>query len=110
MATKANLIVDQGSDFTTTIDITDEDDNPVNLTGYTGSGQIRKTYTSSTAVSFTVSLSGASGSITLSLTATQTGNMTAGRYVFDVELTAPTTGIISRIIEGIVTVTPQVTR
>jgi len=32
----------------------------------------------------------------------------AGRYVYDVEL--DNNGVISRIVEGIVTVTPQVTK
>jgi hypothetical protein len=35
--------------------------------------------------------------------------MVGGRYVYDVELT-DTSNSISRIVEGIVTVTPQVTR
>jgi hypothetical protein len=46
--------------------------------------------------------------ITLGLTANQTSNLVAGRYVYDVELTEG--GEVSRIVEGIVTVTPQVTR
>lgn len=108
MAIKSNLVVDQGSTFTTTIDLTDENDDPIDLSTYTGAGQIRKHYTSSNSTPFTVSLGGAAGTVTLDLTATQTANLTAGRYVFDVELTTGST--ISRILEGIVTVTPQVTR
>ena len=108
MAIKSNLVVDQGSTFTTTIDLTDENDDPIDLSTYTGAGQIRTHYTSSNSTPFTVSLGGAAGTVTLDLTATQTANLTAGRYVFDVELTTGST--ISRILEGIVTVTPQVTR
>ena len=108
MATKANLIIDQGSTFTTTITLTDDDGNALTLLGYTGAGQIRKHYTSSTAVSFTVNISPSTGEVTLSLTATQTAALTAGRYVYDVELT--TGSIVSRVLEGIVTVTPEVTR
>ena len=37
-----------------------------------------------------------------------TSTMTAGRYVYDLELT-DADGLISRIVEGTVTVTPQVT-
>ncbi len=108
MATKANLVVDQGTTFTTTITVTDDDGNALDLTGYTGSAQIRKHYTSSNSVNFTVSVAGASGEVTLSLSAAATGDLTAGRYVYDCELT--NTGVVSRILEGIVTVTPQVTR
>ena len=109
MATKANLVIDQGTTFTTDLTMTDEEGSPLNLTGYTANSQIRKWYTSSNATAtFTTSINGNSGIITLSLTANQTGTMTAGRYVYDVEINDG--AIISRIVEGIVTVTPQVTR
>jgi len=45
----------------------------------------------------------------LALTDTQTANLTAGRYVYDVVLT-DSANVTSRIVEGIVTVTPRVTR
>ena len=109
MAIKANLIIDQGTTFSTSVDITDENDLPINITGYTGSAQIRKHYTSSSSTPFAVTVSGLDGVVTLSLTSTQTGALVAGRYVYDVELTN-SSNVISRIVEGIVTVTPQVTR
>lgn len=108
MAIKANLTIDQGTDYQTSITLTDVDDNVVNLSGYTANAQIRKTYTSSNAVNFTVSLIAATGEVALSLTDTQTSNLVPGRYVYDVLLTS--TGITTRIVEGIVTVTPGVTR
>ena len=109
MATKANLVIDQGTTFTTDLTMTDEEGSPLNLTGYTANSQIRKWYTSSNATAtFTTSINGNTGVISLSLTANQTGAMTAGRYVYDVEINDG--AIISRIVEGIVTVTPQVTR
>jgi hypothetical protein len=109
MATKANIIIDQGTTFSTTINLTDEDELPVNLTGYTGDAEIRKHYTSSNSQSFSVSLGGIAGTIVLSLTALQTANLAAGRYVYDVEITS-SSNTVSRIVEGIVTVTPEVTR
>jgi hypothetical protein len=108
MATKANLTIDQGSSFSTSIALTDNDGVALNLTGYTGAAQLRKHYTSSTAVTFTVTIDALNGEVTLSLTATQTAALTAGRYVYDVELTIGST--VSRVIEGIVTVTPEVTK
>jgi hypothetical protein len=108
MASKANLTIDQGTTFTTTITITDDDGTALNLNGYTGAAQIRKHYTSSSSVSFVVSITAATGEVTLSLSADATGNLVAGRYVYDCELT--NSGTVSRVLEGIVTVTPQVTR
>ncbi len=108
MAIKANLIIDQGTDYSTTVVLTDVDDNLVSLTGYTANAQMRKTYSSSNSVAFTVSLNANLGEVVLSLTDTQTANIVAGRYVYDVVLTS--NNITSRVIEGIVTVTPRVTR
>jgi hypothetical protein len=110
MAIYANLTVDQGSSFESTIDITDSENNPVNLTGYTFRGQIRKTYASTTSVSFTItSISPTSGSINLVLSATQTSGIKAGRYLYDVEIISAT-NIVTRVIEGQIEVTPRVTR
>lgn len=110
MATKANLIIDAGTDFTTTITITnDSDDAVVDLTGFTGRAQMRKHFTSSNSVSFDVTVGGDSGEVTLSLTDAQTSAMRAGRYVYDVEVVSAS-NVVSRIVEGIVTVTPNVTR
>ncbi len=100
MAIVSNLTVDQGSTFSASIDITDTENNLLNLTGYTVAGQIRKTYDSSTAVDFTGSVSNAAlGEVTISLTATQTNALIAGRYVYDVEITSAG-GTVTRVIEG----------
>ena len=49
MAAKANIVIDQGADFSSTITVTDDAGDAVDLTGYTASGQIRQHYTSNTA-------------------------------------------------------------
>lgn len=108
MATKANLIIDQGATFSTDITLTDENGDVLNLDGYTASSQLRKWYTSTTAINFTTYVDIVNGILTLSLTENQTKNLVAGRYVYDVELSDGQT--VSRIVEGIVTVTPNVTR
>ena len=109
MATKANIVIDQGTTFSTVITLADENGDAINLTGYSANSQIRKHYSSSNSQSFSVSLGGSLGTVTLSLTSTQTSNLVAGRYVYDVEVTS-SSNVVSRIVEGIVTVTPQVTR
>ena len=110
MAIVSNLTVDQGSTFSASIDITDTENNVLVLTGYSVAGQIRKTYDSSTAVSFTASVSNAStGEVTISLTPAQTNALVAGRYVYDVEITSAG-GTVTRVIEGQLEVTPGVTQ
>lgn len=108
MATKVNLLIDQGASFTTSINVNDRDGNIVDLSSYTGRSQIRKHYTSSNAINIDVAATN-TGIITLSLSAEATANIVAGRYVYDVELVDQSNGV-SRIFEGIVTVTPNVTR
>ena len=107
MALKANMVIDQGTTFSSMIEILDENDDPIDVTSYTARGQIRKHYTSTNSVSFSTAL--ANGSLVISLTANQTANVVAGRYVYDIELVDPA-GTVARILEGIVTVTPEVTR
>jgi hypothetical protein len=109
MATKANLVIDQGTTFSADLTLTDDNGDMLQLGGYTANSQMRKWYTSTNpAAIFTTSINTTSSVITLSLTDTQTNNLTAGRYVYDVEINNGST--VSRIVEGIVTVTPQVTR
>ena len=109
MATKTNLVIDQGSTFSVELNLTDDNGDPLGLVGYTATSQLRKWYTSSNpAAAFTTNINVANGSITLSLTSDETSSLTAGRYVYDVEIQDNTS--VTRIIEGIVTVTPQVTR
>lgn len=108
MAIKANLFIDQGATFATKLLLNNADGAAVDLTGYSANSQIRKHYTSSNSVNFNVAVANA-GHVTLSLTANATANIAAGRYVYDVELSDPQ-GRISRIVEGIITVSPNVTR
>jgi hypothetical protein len=108
MAIKANLIIDQGTDYSTTINVTDDYDEPIDLSTYTGVSQIRKHYTSVTYYSFGV-VCNSNGEVVLSMNAATSNTITAGRYVYDCELTDGT-GKKSRLVEGIVTITPQVTR
>tara|TARA_B100000073_G_C23485447_1_gene473360 strand:+ start:124 stop:453 length:330 start_codon:yes stop_codon:yes gene_type:complete len=109
MAVYANITVDQGASFSANVDVTDSDGDAVNLTGYTVAAQMRKTYSSTTATDFSCSVVNATaGTIQISLSATQTNALKAGRYVYDVEIN--NSGTITRVIEGQVEVTPGVTR
>lgn len=110
MAAKANIVVDQGTTFTTYLALTETDGTVLDLTGYTARGQIRKWYTSNSYTTFTISITQPTeGYINLALTANTTANMEPGRYVYDIE-TVDGIGTITRVIEGIVTVTPEVTK
>lgn len=109
MSIKTNLSVDQGSNFVYNIYLIDADGNPFNITGYTANAQIRRTYTSYSYATMNTAISGTSGLITLSMNATTTANLTNTRYVYDLELKS-SANVVSRIVEGTVTVNLGVTR
>jgi len=109
MAIKANLIIDQGTDYSTTINLADNEDSPIDLEGYTGRAQIRKYYTSLTAYDFQVDVTANTGQVTLSMVSNLTAQIPNGRYVYDINL-IDENGIVSRIMEGLVTITPSATK
>jgi len=110
MAIVSNLTVDQGTTFSANVDVSDESGNAQNLTGYSVAGQIRKSYDSSGYTAFTAAITNAAqGTINISLAPSVTNGLTAGRYVYDVEITSGG-GVVTRVLEGQVEVTPGVTR
>lgn len=110
MATISNLYIDQGTDFTSIITLTNQDGTILNLTGYSVKSQFRKSYNSSSYVEFTATVYNAgAGQISLALTAAQSSAVAAGRYLYDIEITAPG-GQKTRALEGIIVITPEITR
>lgn len=108
MATVQNITIDQGTTFSLTITLTNDDGTAKDLSSYTASAQMRKSYYTSTYTAFTTAKVDLSGELTISLTATQTSAIKAGRYVYDIEIVSSAETL--RILEGIVTVTPEVTK
>lgn len=108
----SELFLEQGASFNTSIVLDDVAGESFNLVGYTASSQMRKSYYSSNAAAtFTVSTGNdpSQGIITMSLTSANTANIYPGRYVYDVYVTGSTNERV-RVLEGIVNVTPQVTK
>lgn len=107
----AELTVDQGTTFETSIDLVGDDGAAINIAGYVFQGQIRKSYYSSnvTANLTITTLSNTSGNVLVTIDAATTANIKPGRYLYDVKMT-DTENIVTRIVEGVLTVTPQVSR
>jgi hypothetical protein len=109
MADVKNLTIDQGATFYSNIQYLDINKIPISLLGYDIKAQLRKTYYSANAVTFTSNIVNAPyGNISLTLPANATSNLKVGRYVYDVK--ANIGNITYRIVEGIVTVNPGVTQ
>ena len=105
------LFLEQGADFNMSVSLDDVGGSSFNLVNYSASSQMRKSYYSSN-VSATFSVStganAALGIITMTLDSANTANINAGRYVYDVYITNGSSR--TRVLEGIVNVSPQVTK
>jgi len=109
-----NIKIEQGSTFSRTIVLKDDQGTPVDLTGATVTSKMRQTFDSATAYTFTCTLSPTptDGTFTWVMSATNTAliALTGGTtFVYDVEvLFADTT--VMRILQGTVSVSPEVTK
>jgi|APGre2960657373_1045057.scaffolds.fasta_scaffold371421_1 hypothetical protein len=107
------LTCNQGSTFTRRL-VYKISNEVVNLTGYTARMQVRPDYTSDNlivnlSVGNGITITGATGTIVITITAGATSSIPAGTYLYDMELVAPDT-TVQRILEGKFVVTPEVTR
>ena len=110
MAAFTEISIEQGATFTSTVNVEDAYNNPVNLTNYTASSQMRKSYYASSYHTITSTITGTSnGEITISMTSANTANLTPGRYVYDL-IIRDNANTVTRVVEGIATVLPSVTR
>jgi hypothetical protein len=113
-ATTYDILLEQGATFSQVITYKDNG-VAVNLTGYTARMQVRATLESaSTLVELTtansrIALGGAAGTISLTISATDTAALTAGRGVYDLELVSGS-GIVTRLLQGVCTISRNVTR
>lgn len=105
------LTIDQGTTFSTVITLTNDDNSPIDLAGHTFSSQIRKSYysTNPTANVSVTAEDEANGVVRMSIDAANTANIKPGRYLYDLKMTDESNTVI-RVVEGIVTITPQVSR
>ena len=108
MATPVNIVIDQGASYTNTITLNNDDGTLKDLTDYTVTAHIRRSYNTNTYTAFTCVKNDLIGDITFSLTPVETNALKSGRYVYDLEIASSAETL--RVIEGIITVTPGVTR
>lgn len=113
MSEYVELFMDQGTDFSTTIQLNSEDNNLAqNLTGYIVTSSIRKSLISiNTTANLVCTIPDVStGEIFVELDSGNTANIPAGTYFFDVKINDTIAGLKSRLIEGVMFVTPSITR
>ena len=113
MAAVANLNIDQGASFSSSVTVKDANGDAFDLTGFTADAKMALGYTSTrtrTTITTTFDVDRTTGIINLSLTAAQTAALDApARYVYDVEITLTADSSVTRVIQRIITVRPNVT-
>ena len=113
MSAKFNLVCDQATTFNFQFQILNNQ-TPLNLTGYTGTMTVRPFVGASTTtvVASTdnnrMTLEVLNGRVTVTLNATITGAIAAGRYAYDLVLES--SGVVTRYLEGKFIVTGAVTQ
>ena len=108
MAAIYNITIDKYADFKRTFRI-QEDNETLDITGYTFDAALKENFQATTDVDFTCTITDAgAGLFTMELTDTQTGSLTPGTSVYDLRMT-DTTGKITRLFEGKAFVKPGVT-
>lgn len=113
MSAKYNLVCEQATTFNFVFTIKNGS-TPWNLTGYTATMTVRPfvgastTTVVATTANGRITLGGIAGSVTVSIDATTTGAIGAGRYAYDLVLTSGAT--VTRILEGKFVVTGAVTQ
>lgn len=107
--------IEQGATLLKPIVWKDSTGSPVNLTGYTAKMQVRQSVSSSdvllemSTVNGRISITPLTGTITLIFSATLTAAITWSRGKYDLELTS-NDGTVTRLIEGQISVSKEITR
>jgi hypothetical protein len=113
-----DIYIEQGATFQRVITWKDSSGNAINLTGYIARMQFRPQITSET-ILFTATtengkivLGGAAGTVTITITATETAAFDFCSAAYDLELqsSALSGAVVTRLLEGCVNVSKEVTR
>lgn len=109
MATQANIYIDQGTDFSTGIDVVDDDGQIVDLSLAMLEGQARRLYSSSVLFEFVITItSPTEGKAMLELESAVTETLPPGKYRYDVIINLPN-GKRIKLLEGLVFIIETVT-
>jgi len=110
MPSNWDLKIYEGDTVRFTVTVTDANDVPINLTGYSAAAQLKTSFSDATPVAFTCTITTpASGVVEVYLAPATTAALIAGTsYIWDFQLTEPD-GDVRTYLAGDVTVVPEVT-
>jgi len=111
-----NIVADQGSTLSRTIVWRDPAKKPILMDGYTARMKVRATASTEPVLSLTtengrISLGSTNGQITLYVSDEDMATIPEGKYLYDLEMVAPSSDIyIYKLLQGNFVVRPEVTR
>ena len=111
MSTRANLYVDQGVDFITSLNLFTSAGDEFDITTQQFSCDVRKVYSSSVVFSadIVVEPGGVPGLLELQVSGDTTANTEPGKYQYDLIMTS-SGGKREKILEGLMFLLPTITR
>jgi hypothetical protein len=103
-----NICCSQGSDYSLTLSVTDNNNVPINLSGYSGLAPIKERFGDSAPLDYmSVSvLVPVSGIICLSLTRNQTANLPVTQARYELEI-YPSSGSATKYLRGYFEIEPE---
>ena len=110
-----HFVIEQGATFSKVLTLKDSSDAVVDLTGYASAEMdLRKNAEGSEVLTLTtgnsrISLGGNAGTVTLTISATDTASMTVDDGVYDLEIVSGG-GVVTRILEGTYSVRPNISK
>ena len=111
-----HFIIEQGATFGQTLTLKDSTGTVINLTGYASAEmdlrenpESADTVLSLTTANSRIALGGTAGTVTLSISATDTDALTASDGVIDLEIVSGT-GVVTRLIEGTYSIRRNISR
>lgn len=115
-AANYDITIEQGATFPLSIIWKDDSGTPINLDGYTARMQVRKSSQSDEVIlnltsnesDLSITLGGEDGTIDILIPAEVTAGLEVRRAVYDLELVNDPE--ITRLIQGSVTISPEVTK
>lgn len=117
VATQYDILIEQGATFEAQMTYKDSAGTGINLIGYQIRMQARAKHSDtatvldlSTATSGITLTDAANGVFSLNLSANETAALTANQFlVYDIEIESPA-GVVTRLTQGNITISPEVTR
>lgn len=103
-----NIRIEKGTDFESTFTINSSDGSAFNLANYSATAKIRKHPNAGTAKTFSTTITSSTGEIKITMSDTDTSELSSGRNYYDVIIQHSSTEKKTKVFEGMALVSDTV--